>query len=137
MAKEVNINQNIKSIWNPKEKGEKVIGFYVDKTKFQKSEYNNIVYLIGNMNGDVVAVNDYAVIRSVMQKLDLGMFVSIVYQGYENGKNNSYKKFKIRAWEPEDDSDIERMKKNVHIPGVDPDGEAPESNADDKEDAPF
>ena len=115
MAKQIDISIPISTIWKPENAGDSVRGFYRDQTTFQNSKYEKPVYLIGFKDGKCCAVNGDAVVKRAFDRIPVGAFVQITFEGMKNGDKYQYRSYDVKAWQIED-SEVEKFNAKVSIP---------------------
>jgi len=138
MAKQINISIPLSTIWKPEKEGESVRGFYQDKTEFNNSQYDSACYLIGYDGGLCCAVNSSAVLERAFDRIPLGAFVQITYEGKKNGLKYQYHSYDVKAWNL-DENERERWNSKVSIPEDKKGAEKPasEPQSENTDDLPF
>ena len=138
MPKEINISIPLSTIWKPETEGESVRGFYQDKTEFSASKYDSSVYLIGYDGGLCCAVNSSAVLERAFDRIPIGAFVQITFEGFKNGSKYQYRSYDVKAWNLDED-EREEWNAKVSIPEDTQGSEKPASKPENEnnDDLPF
>lgn len=92
--KEVNTNNNNQT-WTPQEKGDTIIGEYIE-LKENVGMDNYTIYMLRDTNEQEVAVFGKTALNSQMKKVEIGDIIKITYEGEKKSqRGRRYKDFKV------------------------------------------
>lgn len=91
---EVNKTQN-NNTWTPREKGDTIIGEYVE-LKENVGMDNYTIYVLRDTNDEEVSVFGKTALNSQMKKVEIGDIIKITYEGEKRSqRGRTYKDFKV------------------------------------------
>lgn len=90
----VNKTQN-NNTWTPREKGDTIIGEYVE-LKENVGMDNYTIYVLRDTNDEEVSVFGKTALNSQMKKVEIGDIIKITYEGEKRSqRGRTYKDFKV------------------------------------------